>query len=171
MPGVLSLADPVADGHDSRVGVDTSPTGGDCQPGHYRSLHAVNPMPESSRSVLSSRCSNSFSIFKLQNIYIFTIVEDMRKREYRQMELMVFLAAIRPADDAYGVQICREIFEKSGREVALASVYAALERLETKGLLIPPSATLLASGAAKRAHTLRLLRRASGKPPMHAPRC
>jgi len=61
----------------------------------------------------------------------------MRKREYLgQMELMVLLAAIRPAGDAYGVQICREISEKSGREVALASVYAALERLEVKGLLI-----------------------------------
>jgi PadR family transcriptional regulator, regulatory protein PadR len=72
----------------------------------------------------------------LQNIHIFTIVEDMRKREYLgQMELMVLLAVIRPGGDAYGVQICREISEKSGREVALASVYAALERLETKGLL------------------------------------
>jgi PadR family transcriptional regulator PadR len=61
----------------------------------------------------------------------------MRKREYLgQMELMVLLATIRPASDAYGVQICREICEKSGREVALASVYAALERLEAKGLLI-----------------------------------
>ena len=61
----------------------------------------------------------------------------MRKREYLgQMELMVLLAAIRPAGDAYGVQICHEIAEKSGREVALASVYAALERLEAKGLLI-----------------------------------
>lgn len=52
------------------------------------------------------------------------------------MELMVLLAAIRPAGDAYGVQICREISEKSGRDVAFASVYAALERLEAKGLLI-----------------------------------
>jgi Fe2+ or Zn2+ uptake regulation protein len=51
------------------------------------------------------------------------------------MELMVLLATIRPASGAYGVQICREISEKSGREVALASVYAALERLEAKGLL------------------------------------
>ena len=60
----------------------------------------------------------------------------MRRREYLgQMELMVLLAAIRPANDAYGVEICREIAEKSGREVALASVYAALERLEQKGLL------------------------------------
>jgi PadR family transcriptional regulator PadR len=72
----------------------------------------------------------------LQYLYIFTIVEDMRKREYLgQMELMVLLAAIRPGSDAYGVEICREISEKSGREVALASVYAALERLELKGLL------------------------------------
>ena len=60
----------------------------------------------------------------------------MRKREYLgQMELMVLLATIRPGSCAYGVEICREISEKSGREVAIASVYAALERLETKGLL------------------------------------
>jgi DNA-binding PadR family transcriptional regulator len=73
----------------------------------------------------------------LQNPNILTIVEDMRKREYLgQMELMVLFATIRPASDSYGVQICREIAEKSGREVALASVYAALERLEAKGLLI-----------------------------------
>jgi PadR family transcriptional regulator, regulatory protein PadR len=67
----------------------------------------------------------------------FIIVEDMRKREYLgQLELMVLLAVIRPAKDAYGVFISREIAEKSGREVALASVYAALERLEKKGLVI-----------------------------------
>ncbi len=46
---------------------------------------------------------------------------------------MVLLAVIRPAKESYGVQISREIAEKSGREVALASVYAALERLEKKG--------------------------------------
>ena len=60
----------------------------------------------------------------------------MRKREYLgQLELMVLLAVIRPANDAYGVLIAREIAEKSGREVALASVYAALERLEKKQLV------------------------------------
>jgi PadR family transcriptional regulator PadR len=58
----------------------------------------------------------------------------MRKREYLgQLELMVLLAVIRPVQEAYGVQICNEIAQKSGREVALASVYAALERLEHKG--------------------------------------
>jgi DNA-binding PadR family transcriptional regulator len=89
------------------------------------------------RSKLNRGVSATPSHIYLQNFYILTIVEDMRKREYLgQMELMVLLAAIRPASDAYGVQICREISEKSGREVALASVYAALERLEAKGLLI-----------------------------------
>jgi DNA-binding PadR family transcriptional regulator len=77
--------------------------------------------------------SGSWSLRFLNN---FTIVEDMRKREYLgQLELMVLLAAIRPAKDAYGVLISREIADKSGREVALASVYAALERLEKKGLV------------------------------------
>jgi len=68
--------------------------------------------------------------------YNIIIVEDMRKREYLgQLELMVLLAVIRPSKDTYGVQICNEIADKSGREVALASVYAALERLENKGLV------------------------------------
>src|SRR3984957_20343629 len=72
----------------------------------------------------------------LRNSYNFIIVEDMRKREYLgQLELMVLLAVIRPANDAYGVLISREIAGSSGREVALASVYAALERLENKGLV------------------------------------
>ncbi len=72
----------------------------------------------------------------LNSPHNFAIVEDMRKREYLgQLELMVLLAVIRPAKDAYGVQICSEIADKSGREVALASVYAALERLENKGLV------------------------------------
>src|ERR1700761_8487558 len=61
----------------------------------------------------------------------------MRKREYLgQLELMVLLAVIRPRGDAYGVLICNDIAEKSGRDVALASVYAALDRLEQKALVV-----------------------------------
>ena len=52
-----------------------------------------------------------------------------------EFELMVLLALIRLGDDAYGVPISREIEQRSGREVALGSVYAALERLEEKGLV------------------------------------
>src|SRR6204780_238218 len=79
------------------------------------------------------RRSDLFPLYFPNN---FIIVEDMRKREYLgQLELMVLLAVMRPARDAYGVLISREIAEKSGRDVALASVYAALERLERKGFV------------------------------------
>jgi PadR family transcriptional regulator PadR len=72
----------------------------------------------------------------LQETDIFVIMELMRRREYLgQLELMVLLAVMRPGGDAYGVLIARDIADKSGREIALASVYAALERLEHKGFL------------------------------------
>ncbi|HTT05155.1 MAG TPA: PadR family transcriptional regulator [Steroidobacteraceae bacterium] len=59
-----------------------------------------------------------------------------RPREYLgQLELMVLLSVVRPEGDAYGVQIAKFIEEASGREVSLASVYVALERLERKGLV------------------------------------
>jgi len=50
-------------------------------------------------------------------------------------ELMVMLALLRLGDEAYGVPISREIEQQSGREVALGSVYATLERLEGRGLV------------------------------------
>jgi PadR family transcriptional regulator, regulatory protein PadR len=50
-------------------------------------------------------------------------------------ELMVMLALMRLGDAAYGVPISREIELQSGREVALGSVYATLERLEGRGLV------------------------------------
>ena len=50
-------------------------------------------------------------------------------------ELMVLLAVMRLERGAYGVPISREIEETSGRTVALASVYAVLERLEERELV------------------------------------
>ena len=52
-----------------------------------------------------------------------------------EFELMVLLALIRLGENAYGVPIAREIEKRSQREAALGSVYAALERLEEKGLV------------------------------------
>jgi PadR family transcriptional regulator, regulatory protein PadR len=52
-----------------------------------------------------------------------------------EFELMVLLTVIRLDDEAYGVPISHEIERRTGREVALGSVYAALERLEEKGLV------------------------------------
>ena len=52
-----------------------------------------------------------------------------------EMELMVLLAVVRLGDDAYGVPISDELLHLAGREVALGSIYAALDRLERKGLV------------------------------------
>jgi PadR family transcriptional regulator, regulatory protein PadR len=60
----------------------------------------------------------------------------MARREYLgNFELIVILALMHLREDAYGVPVSREIEERLGREVAVASVYAALERLESKGLV------------------------------------
>ncbi len=48
---------------------------------------------------------------------------------------MVLLALMRLGEDAYGVPICREIEAQTGREAAVGSVYATLERLEEKGFV------------------------------------
>ncbi len=50
-------------------------------------------------------------------------------------ELIVILALIRLGDNAYGVPICEELEKRTGRDVAIGSVYAALERLESKGFV------------------------------------
>ena len=67
-------------------------------------------------------------------------------------ELMVMLALMRLGDGAYGVSISREIEERAGREVALGSVYATLERLEEKGFVVSElgEPTLERGGRAKR---------------------
>jgi PadR family transcriptional regulator, regulatory protein PadR len=51
-------------------------------------------------------------------------------------ELMVMLSVMRLGDGAYGVPISREIEQQCGREVALGSVYATLERLADNGLVV-----------------------------------
>ena len=50
-------------------------------------------------------------------------------------DLMIMLALMRLGEPAYGVPISREIESTSGRMVALATLYAALARLEKKGLI------------------------------------
>ena len=48
---------------------------------------------------------------------------------------MILLAVIHLGDEAYGVPISRELEAHRGRDVSVGSVYAALERLEGKGLV------------------------------------
>jgi PadR family transcriptional regulator PadR len=68
--------------------------------------------------------------------YLFAIVEQMPTRSYLgEMELMVLLAVVRLGDEAYGVPISKELLILARREVALGSIYAALDRLEQKGFV------------------------------------
>jgi PadR family transcriptional regulator, regulatory protein PadR len=72
----------------------------------------------------------------LCGIYLFIIIEEMRKRGYfGEFELMVMLALMRIGENAYGVPICREIEQYGRREVVVGSVYATLERFEEKGFV------------------------------------
>jgi DNA-binding PadR family transcriptional regulator len=60
----------------------------------------------------------------------------MTSRSYLgEFELMLLLAVVHLGDEAYGVPISRELEAHRGRDVSLGSVYAALERMEAKGLV------------------------------------
>ncbi len=50
-----------------------------------------------------------------------------------ETEQLVMLGLVRLGEDAYGVPIRAEIDARSGRAVSLAAVYAALDRLESRG--------------------------------------
>ena len=58
-----------------------------------------------------------------------------KKDQLGNFELMVILVLIRLSDNAYGVPISEELEKRTGRDVAIGSVYAALERLEDKGFV------------------------------------
>lgn len=76
----------------------------------------------------------------------------MADRAYlTQTELMILLAIMRLKDEAYGVPISAEILDRTGREVATASVYAILERLEGRGFVKSQlgEATAMRGGRAK----------------------
>jgi PadR family transcriptional regulator PadR len=59
----------------------------------------------------------------------------MPRQRLTDFELMILLAILRVGDEAYGVLIAREIERTGRRGVALGAVYAALDRLETNGLV------------------------------------
>jgi DNA-binding PadR family transcriptional regulator len=50
-------------------------------------------------------------------------------------EQLVLLALVRQGRGAYGVSICQDIAERTGRDISLGAVYKTLERLEDKGLV------------------------------------
>jgi DNA-binding PadR family transcriptional regulator len=66
---------------------------------------------------------------------MFTICDQMARHLLTDFELMILLAVLRIGDDAYGVPVAREIETTARRSVARAAVYAALDRLEERGLV------------------------------------
>lgn len=58
-----------------------------------------------------------------------------RGRHLGEFELIVLAAVMRVGADAYGVAVHQEIERRTGRDVAIGSVYKALERLRKKGLV------------------------------------
>jgi len=59
----------------------------------------------------------------------------MSEPNINEMEQLVLLALVRLGEGAYGVPIREEIEERAGRSVSIAAVYAALDRLEGRGLV------------------------------------
>jgi PadR family transcriptional regulator, regulatory protein PadR len=52
-----------------------------------------------------------------------------------EFEQTVMLAVLRLGDDAYGMEVRREIAQRTGRESSIGAVYATLERLQDKGFM------------------------------------
>ncbi len=65
----------------------------------------------------------------------FTYYEDMPRSLLTDFELMILLATLRAGEEAYGVQIAKEIEDTTGRRVLLGAAYAALDRLERNGFV------------------------------------
>jgi PadR family transcriptional regulator, regulatory protein PadR len=90
----------------------------------------------------------------LRRRHFLLIIDEMKRtREFLgQHELLVMLAVLRLGRDAYGVPIATEIADRTGREILQGSVYATLDRLEAKGLVISElgEATPQRGGRAKR---------------------
>ena len=74
---------------------------------------------------------------KLASAIFLQYSEYMRKGEYLgNFDLMLLLALLRLGDNAYGVTIAEELEKQTEREVVVASVYATLDRLQERGLVV-----------------------------------
>jgi PadR family transcriptional regulator len=59
-----------------------------------------------------------------------------RESTLGEFEQMLLLAAMRLADDAYGVKLVEELEARAGRSVSHGSVYVTLDRMEAKGWIV-----------------------------------
>jgi PadR family transcriptional regulator PadR len=52
------------------------------------------------------------------------------------LEEQVLVAVVRTRGESYGMEVRREIERVTGRDVAIGAVYATLDRLEAKGVVL-----------------------------------
>lgn len=85
-------------------------------------------------------------------MHFFFMIEEMSAHDLSDLELFVLLAVLRAGENAYGVSIAREIARAGKRSVALGTVYAVLDRMEARGLVISTlgEATPARGGRSKR---------------------
>jgi len=68
------------------------------------------------------------------------------------LEEQILVAVLRTRDEAYGMQVRREIERVTERDLAIGAVYATLDRLEAKGLVT--SRRIMSDGASRRVFAL-----------------
>src|SRR5476649_53534 len=78
-----------------------------------------------------------------------------------EFEQLVLLALLRQGADAYGVSLCADITERTGRNISLGAVYKALDRLEDRGWVTSRIGEPTAERGGRRKKHFRLL--ASGQ--------
>jgi DNA-binding PadR family transcriptional regulator len=61
-----------------------------------------------------------------------------------ELEQLVLLTVVRLRNEAYGMNIRRELSARTNREVAIGAVYSALDRMERKGFLSSAAAPAIA---------------------------
>src|SRR4051812_17593624 len=64
------------------------------------------------------------------------------------LEEQILVAVLRTRDEAYGMEVRREIERVTGRDLAIGAVYATLDRLEAKGMV--RSSRTFGDGASRR---------------------
>jgi PadR family transcriptional regulator PadR len=65
-------------------------------------------------------------------------------------EEQVLLAVLRTGEEAYGMNVRRELERVTGRNVTIGSVYATLDRLEAKGLVLSARTAATAESPSRR---------------------
>jgi PadR family transcriptional regulator PadR len=70
------------------------------------------------------------------------------------LEEQVMVAVLRTAEQAYGMHVRRELETVTGRDIAIGSVYATLDRLEAKGLVTSTRAAAEADAPSRRVFAL-----------------